>query len=406
MDRTKEAKIACIRTYRLQHKLEVPFGFSQWHFDRRQALLIEVITEGGACGWGECYGPAQVTQVAVHSFYAPLIIGENALRNEAIWNRCWQASLDFARKGVMMGAISGLDMALMDLKGKFAGLSAAELMGGRIHEEVPCYATGMYFRDLPESTLLNELVREAEGYSERGFGAMKIKVGKNLRFDKALVRELRRALPNTYLMCDSNHAYDLCESIELGRVLDENAFTWFEEPLSPESPGLFLKLHEKIDTPLAFGECEQTRWGFQNLVATGGVQILQPDLAYCGGPSEAVKIRAIASSHGINVIPHAWGTMLNLSAATHFLASTTVEPGRAEVNTPILEVDQTENPLRDEIFEVSLELNGARVSVPKGAGLGVLPNRNALASFCVQHTEAKGEVVDMAGAAALAGSIS
>ena len=379
--------IQSIRTYRLRHQLAEPFGFSQWHYDSRNALLVEIKDDSGACGWGECYGPAEVTQSAINSFYTPLLIGWNPLRNEAAWQHCWRASLDYARKGVMMGAISGLDMALFDLKGKLLGVSAAELMGGRVRDTVSCYATGMYFRKVPEPQLLKMILAEAAGYVKQGYGALKIKIGKNIPFDQQLIREMRHAFPNIALLADSNHAYDLPEAIKIGRVLDEQAYGWFEEPLSPEHHVMFRQLADKLDVPIATGECEQTRWGFQNLLSSGGVQIAQPDLAYCGGPTEALKIRAIASALGINVVPHAWGTMLNLAIATHFLASTQVEPGRAEVAEPLLEVDRTPNPMRDEMYAVALQISAGVVTVPTPPGLGVEPDRAAMKSFTVQQTE-------------------
>ena len=383
--------IECIRTYRLRHKLEQSFGFSQWHYDTRNALLVEVVDDSGACGWGECYGPAEVTQSAISSFYAPLLLGWHPLQNEAAWHSCWRASLDFARKGIMMGAMSGLDMALFDLKGKLLGVSASELMGGRIRDSVSCYATGMYFRKVPEVELLEMILAEAGGYAAQGYTALKIKVGKNTSFDLQLIREIRRAFPGLRLMADSNHAYDLPEATKVGRVLDQEAYAWFEEPLSPEHRGLFRQLADKLDLPIATGECEQTRWGFQDLLAPGGVQIAQPDLAYCGGPTEALRIRAIASSHGINVVPHAWGTMLNLASATHFLASTAVEPGRAESVEPLLEVDRTPNPMRDAMYAVPLEIANGIAKVPTKPGLGVEPDRAAMKTFTAQQTEHKYE---------------
>jgi D-galactarolactone cycloisomerase len=379
--------IQCIRTYRLRHQLEEPFGFSQWQYNTRNALLVEIIDVSGACGWGECYGPAEVTQSAIQSFYAPLLLGWSPLQNEAAWQHCWRASLDFARKGIMMGAMSGLDMALLDLKGKLLGVSASELMGGRVCDTVSCYATGMYFRELPEAQLLELLLAEAAGYVKQGYAALKIKVGKNIPFDVQLVREMRRAFPETRLMADSNHAYDLPEAITVGRVLEEQSFAWFEEPLSPEHHGMFRQLADKLDVPIAAGECEQTRWGFQHLLSAGGVQIAQPDLAYCGGPTEAMKIRTVASALGINVVPHAWGTMLNLASAAHFLASTHVEPGRAEVAQPLLEVDRTPNPMRDEMYAVGLQISAGVVTVPTAPGLGVEPDRAAMKTFTVQETE-------------------
>ena len=188
-------------------------------------------------------------------------------------------------------------------------------------------------------------------------------------------------------MADANHAYDLPEALRIGRVLDEHGFAWFEEPLSPEYEHQFRQLHDKLNVPLAAGECEQTRFGFQRLLSSGGVQIAQPDLAYCGGISEALKIRAIASSLGVNLIPHCWGTMLNLAAATHFLASGYREPGRAEDGGSILELDRTPNPLRDELFEIPVDIDRATVHVPATPGLGVVVDRAALESFQVKETE-------------------
>ncbi len=381
--------IECIRTHRLQHQLPEPFGFSQWHYEVRNQLLVEIVDDSGAVGWGECYGPAEVTQSGIASFYAPRLVGWDPLQNEAAWQHLWRASLDFARKGIMMGAISGLDMAMLDLKGKLLDVSVSELMGGRIRDQVQCYATGMYFRREPETQLLDRIIAEAGGHVEQGYRAMKIKVGKNMAFDKLQINSMREAFPDTRLMADSNHAYDLPEAIEIGRVLDEQNYSWFEEPLSPENSGLLRRLSDKLDLPLATGECEQTRWGFQDLFHKGGIGIAQPDLAYCGGPTEGVKIRAIASSHGINVTPHCWGTQLNLACATHFLATTYVEPGREDVTEPLLENDRTCNPMRDEMFVTSVSISGGVATVPTSPGLGVEPDRRRMTRFLVQETESK-----------------
>ena len=380
--------ITRIRTYRLFHELDEPFGFSQWHYKTRAALLVELVDESGASGWGECYGPAEVTQSAIQSFYAPHLLGWDPMQNEAAWQHCWRAGLDFSRLGVMMGAISGIDMALLDLKGKLLQTSVSELMGGRVRSDVECYATGMYYEKISEEKLLDKIVAEASGYLDDGFKALKIKVGKNLAFDKKLITLMRKSFPSARLMADSNHAYDLPEAVKIGRVLDACDYAWFEEPLSPNHKDQFRQLADKVDVPLATGECEQTRWGFQELLSKGGVHIAQPDIAYCGGPTEALKIRAIASSMGINVVPHAWGTMLNLASATHLLATTYVEPGRAEVTCPLLEVDRTANPMRDEMYATALEIEKGQVKVPTGPGLGVEPDRQAMKGFCVQETEA------------------
>jgi len=382
-------KIECIKTHHIRCELKKPFGFSQWSYNQRNVLLIEVIADDGTSGWGECYGPADVTQAAVEKFYAPRIMGMDAQSTEAIWHHMWRASLDFARSGIMMGAMSGIDMALWDLKGKALNLSVSQLMGGAVRSTVPCYATGMYFQDLPEDKLLDVLVEEAVGYAEQGFKAMKIKVGKNLDFDEKLIRAMRKAMPNTYLAADSNHAYDLPEAIKIGKVLEENDYLWFEEPLSPEHPDLFRQLQDKINIAVATGECEQTRFGFKKLIEQGGVQLVQADIAYCGGISEALKIRAIASASGLNMIPHVWGTQLNLAAATHFLATSYSEPGRSESKPLFLEYDRTENPLRDNLYKVSVEVKHGEAIVPTAPGLGVEIDNDALSEFIICTTESK-----------------
>jgi len=382
-------KISCIKTHHVRCELQQPFGFSQWSYDQRNVLLVEVITDSGLSGWGECYGPADIIQTAIEKCYGPKIIGIDPIATEKIWHNMWRASLDFARGGVLMAAMSGIDMALWDLKGKALNLSVSDLMGGRYIDTIPCYATGMYFREMEDEMLLKVLVEEAITYAEQGFPAMKIKVGKNIAFDEKLIVAMRKALPNMVLAADSNHAYDLPEAMHIAKVLEENNYTWFEEPLSPEHPELFKQLQATTRVAIATGECEQTRFGFKKLLEAGGVQLVQADLAYCGGISEGLKIRTLASAQGLNMVPHVWGTQLNLAAATHFLATSYAEPGRKEAKPLFLEYDRTENPLRDELYKVSVQVDNGHAVVPTTAGLGVEINENALKQFTIHATETK-----------------
>ena len=380
-------KIECIRTYHLRYDLEEPFSYSQLTFQSRNSMLVEVIADSGISGWGDCYGPAEVSQAAVTSYYAPLLLGRNPMDTDVLWHEMWQKSLDFARTGPMMGAISAIDMALWDLKGKALDVSVSDLMGGRYRDSVPCYITKMYFKDMEDGPLIDAIVEEAVGFWDQGYDKLKIKVGRGVDFDVELIKTVRAALRDATLMADANHAYDLPEAVRVGRALEESQFAWFEEPLSPQHPELFPRLQAQVSIPLATGECEQTRYGFQRLLAPGGVQIAQPDLAYCGGPSEALKIRAVASSLGINVIPHVWGTMLNFAASTHFLATTYREPGRAVVCPPVLEFDRTPNALRDEMFETAVKVENGNAIVPTAPGLGVAVDRAAMQNFLVSDTE-------------------
>ncbi len=130
------------------------------------------VAEDGTAGWGECYGPSEVYQAAINHFYAPRLLDADALQTDVLWHLMWRASLDFARGGVMMGAMSGIDMALWDLRGKVLGQSVSELMGGRHADEIPCYATGMYFKEMAEGDLIRSIVEEASSYQAQGFAAI------------------------------------------------------------------------------------------------------------------------------------------------------------------------------------------------------------------------------------------
>jgi len=145
-------KIALVESYVAEQLLERPFFFSQFGFDRRQICLVKVIAEDGSYGWGEGYGPAGVVQAGVE-FLTPLVIGEDSLGVEAIWNKMRLRSLDYARRGVLVASMSAIDIAIWDLRGKLLGQPVSVLLGGRRREKVKVYATGMYFVDSDDLSL-------------------------------------------------------------------------------------------------------------------------------------------------------------------------------------------------------------------------------------------------------------
>ena len=381
-------KIERIRTYRLSCPLPEILGYAQGRFGSRQALLVQVLTTDGLSGWGEATGPAAIIQCAINTFYAPKLIGKNPLQTELLWNTLWRSSRDWARRGPMLAAMSALDIALWDLKSKAFGVPLCDLLGGKIRDRIPCYATGCYFRDLPEADLIPALVDEARGYIEAGFRAVKVQIGRNLPFDRALIRALRKALPDSYLLANAHHAYDLPEAILIGLTLEENDFTLFEDPLSLDVPDAYHTLSQRLRISVAAGKREQTRWGFQSLLSTGGVHMLMPDFAYCGGISEMQKIRAAASTQGVNLVPHVSGTMFSLASALHFLASDFRQPGRAEAGVGWLEYEAPDaNPLRDAMFKSTILVEGGSALVPKTPGLGVELDFELLRIFTMEKQE-------------------
>lgn len=373
--------IKAVQTHLLKSKLESPFGFSQFYYDERVNLLVEVTAGDGTTGWGECYGPATPIQEAIRTCVAPLAQGEHVMDTELIWHKVWQRHLDHARHGTLMAALSGVDMALWDLKGKLLEQPLYRLLGGARVREIPCYATGHYFQRLSEDQILDVILEEAHRHVDAGFRALKIKVGKNLRFDRMLIEQMRSVFPDATLMADANHAYSLSEATQIGRVLDANRYSFFEEPLAPHALEDYARLRDKLDIAIATGECEQTRFGFRRLIESDGVDIIQPDLAFCGGISEGVKIRTLANSHGVDVTPHAWGTWIGFAAALHFHAAAPPNPGRFEQPTLFMECDNSESPVRDRVFKAKVTVKDGMAMVPESPGLGVEVDREVMLQF-------------------------
>ena len=361
--------IAHIETFVVEQRLEKPFSFSQWEYDRRSVCLVKVTAHDGTYGWGEGYGPAGVVQAGIQ-FLAPLLIGQDPLHEATLWQAMHRRAFDYARRGVLVAALSAIDIALWDLKGKLLGQPVSVLLGGRRRDQVTVYATGMYFSAGPG--LARRLADEAEGYASQGFTAMKMKVGLGLEADSDNVQAVRQAIgPGVALMVDANHAYARSEALALARRIEQHNIGWFEEPLSPEDYKGYKELRLRTDIPIAAGECEYLCAGFRQLVAGQCVDIAQPDICAAGGLTEARRIVALAQTFGVNVTPHCWGTGIAFAAALHLASTLDMLPGRLLANEPLLEMDRTENPLRDRLTIPRFEVVRGKVSVPEEPGLGV-----------------------------------
>jgi D-galactarolactone cycloisomerase len=381
-------KIGCVRTYHLSCRLPEAYRNAVRRAEHREALLVQIVAENGVEGWGECMGPPAILQTAIQTLLAPVLLGEDAYQTDRLWHRMWQNIFRWERRGLMLAALSGLDMALWDLKGHALKRPMSEMMGGRVRDRIPCYATGLYFRDVPETDLIPLLVEEAQGYLDAGYRGVKAQLGRNRAWDMGFIRALRHSLPDAVLMVDAGNAYDIPEAVEIGRVLHEEGFHWFEDALPMEFADQYRLLSERVPISLAAGEWEQTRWGFQSLLSTGAITYGQLNLAYCGGPSEAMRIRAIAASLGIPLVPTGMGTMLNLAAAVHFLASDNPQPGRLDSAPGWLARVGMPDPLRDGmLFSTPVDLDDGIARVPNGPGLGVVLDLEELKTFCVRTQE-------------------
>ena len=373
-------KITSIQTHTLEAALQQNFAYSQWEYSRRSTMLVEISTDEGIHGWGEAYGPAKPAASAIADFFAPLLLGRDPRDTESLWHFLYARSIDYGQKGSMLAAISALDIACWDIKARAAGLPLYRLLGAAETERVPCYATGFYFGG-PEP-LEHKFEREAALYLERGFRAAKMKVGLGLERDAELVAVVRAALgPKVRLMIDANHAYDPPAAIALARRVERHDIFWFEEPVSPLDVEGYLAVKGATSIPLAGGECEYTRFGFEPLLRRRAVDYAQPDLCACGGISEGLKIATLASTYNIHLTPHAWGSSIGQAAALHFYAARPRHPGSLTPEDKMIECDQTENPFRTEIVQTPIRFAGGEWYLPEGPGLGVEVCKEALGRF-------------------------
>ncbi len=374
-------KIREIRTHRLEAALSRPFGWSLAVADRRRALVVEVITDEGITGFGECYGPP-AANAAVVAHYGELLVGRDPLATEAIWQELYNALRDHGQRGLAIQALSGIDIALWDIRGKVAGRPVHELLGGPIRRRVRAYATGLYERE--DGDRARYLAEEARGYVEEGFAAMKLKVGFGIGRDLAAARAVREAIgPEVALMVDANHAYDVTAATELGRRLAEFEIAWFEEPIAPEDVEGYAELRRRQPLPVAAGECSFTRFDFRRLFTARALDVAQPDTCAAGGISECKKIADMAAAFGVRYVPHVWGTGIALAASLQLLAVLPNEPLCRHPREPLLEFDRTEHPIRDAVLTEPLRPRRGWIEIPTGPGLGVEIDRTALRRFAV-----------------------
>ena len=342
----------------------------------RRCLLVKITTDEGLVGYGEGLTPVapQVAAAVVEQVLAPFLIGRDPVNTEPLWEMLYatQSSRGYTR-GYQMIAISAVDIALWDLKGKILGQPVYRLLGGGFRDKIPVYATGLMMEGSPEA-----MVDLARSYYERGFRAMKLKIGEETTRDFARLQALRKAFgPELKLMVDANGAYDPPTAVRIGKKLEELDIYWFEEPVPPEDLAGMAWIKQHISMYLAAGECEYTKYAFRELLLKKAIDICQPDIARAGGITECKKIAALAQAFNKHYAPHAWGGVLCVTATLHLAKSLP--------NFLICEFDQVPNPLRDELPARPLNFKDGFLQVSDGPGLGVELNEEVIEKYTVRN---------------------
>jgi D-galactarolactone cycloisomerase len=358
--------IAKVDVFQLVHRLGQTRGPSSAWYDRRESVLVRVADDDGVCGWGETYVRPGV--VGALEALGELLVGTDPLRPRALLaGRPFSTADGFAR--------SALAIALDDLRGRRLGVPVADLYGGRIRDRVRAYASsGGYFPDVgPEESWPGEAARLAG----KGFGAVKLRIGR-YAVDRELraLERVREVVPaEVDLMADGNGAYTLPAAIRMGRGLERLGFRWFEEPLPRTAGGVnyprYDELAAALDIAVASGEGLETRSAFAEFLAAGKGDIVQPDVAICGGVADTLFVGELAALSARPCVPHAWGGAILLAATLQVHALLPHATEVAEHDPPLLEYDAFENPILSDLASGTPRPVGGWVEIPTGPGLGI-----------------------------------
>lgn len=355
-------KVTAVETQPVVIRLDQPIGSALGQIAKFGCILVTVRTDGGITGENLIFTLNDRRTAVLRQMVdelADVAVGQDAGHIAGFWARAWKDINFLGHKGVPVAGISAIDGALWDILGKTAGLPLYRLLGGA-QDRVPAYHSG----GLWLSRSVDELVEEAHGFVAQGFRAMKMRLGlPDPADDIARVKAVRDAIgPDVKLMADANQGLTEAQAIRLGRRLEPFGLTWFEEPLPAWDLDGLARVAAALDTPIASGETEYTRYGFRRMLELRSADILMPDLQRVGGVSEFMRVGHMAESHDIAV-------------SSHLFPETSVQVLGALSNATFLEY----MPWFSRLYNETLEFRGGSAIVPERPGWGFTFNRDYIA---------------------------
>lgn len=356
------------------------------------SVLVRIETECGLVGYGEAKeevgseGNSHALVALINQKFGPALVGEDPREINRLWElmysgcRAHYALAEghvfpiLGRRGVSVSAISGVDLALWDLLGKHLGAPVWRLLGGRKADRMPAYASGGW----ADADRIGE---QLLGYIEKGgFKAVKMRVGVidgDPIHSARRVHAARKALgPDIGLACDAHGTYNVAQAKRFCRLVEDANLMWFEEPVTADDKRGMAEVRAATAIPIAAGESEFNRFDFRDLAELRAADIFQPDLAICGGVTEALRIGAIASAWNLRLAPHLWTGALAFAAGMHVAAAS---PGGW-----ILEYSLGANPLLHELAEEKFTVSDGFIDVPDRPGLGVTVNEGFVERYAVK----------------------
>lgn len=378
-------RITDVRTIAVEVKLPKPVYDANYTMATKPALLVEVETDQGLVGLGEAAhfgGPMASTAQVIEHELRDYLVGRDPRQVEYLWEMMHRRAYKHARGGIVIAAISGIDIALWDLRGKMAGMPLWQLLGG-YRKRVPAYATGGFYS---EGKGVKELVREMQSYVKHGFRAVKMKVGRNPgiemsplrvmdnrgRCEVSLAQDIERVAavrdaigPDVKLMVDANGAWDVTTAVKMGRAMEKYDIYWYEEPVWPDDVAGSAEVASKVGIAIAgYETCSYGIVDFNDYIKARAVHFVQPDVAWAGGLTESLKIAHMAQAANMPIAPHIHGSAVAVAAAVHLLG--------AVRNGSMAETVYPAHALMTELVKAPFNVDRkGEIELPDAPGLGI-----------------------------------
>lgn len=347
-------------------ELSLPaFGMRNTPLLGQGAVIVRIETDAGLVGIGEAMGRPGPRGTAAHinEVLAPMLLGRDPRHHHALFT-AMNEQMRFAPMG-----ISGVDMALWDLRGKIYSDSLTNLLGGAIRETVDCYASPVPYMDTPAAS-----ADKARDFIAQGFRAVKLKIGRGINTDIEHTEAVRAAIgADIKLLVDANGAYTVSESIALAKELVRLGVYWLEEPVHPEYPEDLARIRRRVDLPVVSGEWLGSWYQFRDLLKAEAVDVIMPNITRCGGITGMMKIADLAMLENVTVAPHGVGAGVGIVAA---IAACAVMP-----NFLIYEYNQLFNPLRHTVMREPINYAGGVLKPSAEPGLGLTLDEETVARY-------------------------
>ena len=351
--------------------------------------LVVVTTDTGLQGFGEAKaavgssGSCASIVSCIENELKPQLIGKDARNISRIWEHIYNGTRDhyslsrgrkfpiLGRRGLTISAMSGIDTALWDIKGKALGVPVVELLGGSCRDKMPAYASGGWAK---ADTIGEQLL----GYTSKGFSGVKMRVGimdQTVAESIKRVKAAREALPDHIkLMTDAHGTFSVPEAKQFTKGVEDCNLYWFEEPISPDNKIGTAEVRANTFIPIAAGESEYTAFDVRDLIAERALDVLQPDCAIIGGITEAMRVSQLAHTYQLELAPHCWGS------AFSFMAGLSV--AFASPSSNVIEFSLGGNPMMYDLVEenITVDKEGMLVA-PEKPGLGLTPNWDFVKDF-------------------------